>query len=80
MLGEILSPASGTGDYHLLRGVVESFRRPGRGIGSLGNLTSELWVNIYMNEFDQFVKHELRAEYYIRYADDFVIFSPNRAA
>jgi retron-type reverse transcriptase len=41
----------------------------------LGNLTSQLLVNIYMNEFDQFVKHSLEAKYYIRYADDFVILS-----
>ena len=41
----------------------------------LGNLTSQLLVNIYMNEFDQFVKHKLKAKYYIRYADDFVLLS-----
>ncbi|MCX6751614.1 MAG: reverse transcriptase/maturase family protein [Candidatus Nomurabacteria bacterium] len=39
----------------------------------LGNLTSQLLVNIYMNEFDQFVKHKLKVKYYIRYADDFVV-------
>lgn len=44
----------------------------------LGNLTSQLLVNIYMNEFDQFVKHQLKVKYYIRYADDFVIFSPDK--
>ena len=44
----------------------------------LGNLTSQLLVNIYMNEFDQFVKHKVKAKYYIRYADDFVIFSESR--
>ena len=44
----------------------------------LGNLTSQLLVNIYMNEFDQYVKHKLKAKYYIRYADDFVIFSHNK--
>lgn len=44
----------------------------------LGNLTSQLLVNIYMNEFDQFVKHNLRVKYYIRYADDFVVLSENR--
>jgi retron-type reverse transcriptase len=44
------------------------------GIGlPLGNLTSQLLANIYMNEFDQFVKRELKVENYIRYADDFVI-------
>ena len=43
----------------------------------LGNLTSQLLVNIYMHEFDQFAKHQLKAKYYIRYADDFVFFSRN---
>ena len=46
----------------------------------LGNLTSQLLVNIYMNEFDQFVKHKLKAKYYIRYADDFVILSHDKKA
>ena len=50
-----------------------------RGVGlPLGNLTSQLFVNVYMNEFDQFVKHALRIPYYIRYADDFVILSEDR--
>ena len=44
----------------------------------LGNLTSQLLVNIYMNEFDQFMKHKLKAKYYIRYADDFVILSAGK--
>lgn len=44
----------------------------------LGNLTSQLLVNIYMNEFDQYMKHELKIKSYIRYADDFVILSDDR--
>ena len=44
----------------------------------LGNLTSQLFVNIYMNKFDHFMKRELKIKFYIRYADDFVIFSQNR--
>lgn len=44
----------------------------------LGNLTSQLLVNIYMNEFDQYVKHQLKAKYYIRYADDFVFLSDSK--
>ncbi len=44
----------------------------------LGNLTSQLLVNIYMNEFDQFVKRTLKVKYYIRYADDFVIISQDK--
>ncbi len=39
----------------------------------LGNLTSQFFANIYLNELDYFVKHELRAKYYIRYVDDFVL-------
>ncbi|MFH1358388.1 MAG: reverse transcriptase domain-containing protein [archaeon] len=39
----------------------------------LGNLTSQFFANLYLNELDQFVKHKLRAKYYIRYVDDFVI-------
>jgi retron-type reverse transcriptase len=63
----------------LLRRVVESFSstRPGVGL-PLGNLTSQLLVNIYMNEFDQFVKHKLKVKYYIRYADDFVFLSEDK--
>ncbi len=44
----------------------------------LGNLTSQLFVNVYMNEFDQFVKHKIKARYYIRYADDFVFVSDDK--
>ena len=39
----------------------------------IGNLTSQLFANIYLNEFDQFVKHKLKVKCYIRYTDDFVI-------
>jgi retron-type reverse transcriptase len=63
--------------FWLLGQVVVSFQtEPDRGL-PLGNLTSHLMVNVYMNEFDQFVKHNLRAEHYIRYADDFVVLSQN---
>ncbi len=44
----------------------------------LGNLTSQVFSNIYMNELDQFVKHKLRITYYIRYADDFVILAADK--
>ena len=44
----------------------------------IGNLTSQLFANIYMNEFDQFMKHNLKVKYYIRYTDDFVIIHQNK--
>ena len=63
----------------LIQKVVESFSsgEVGKGL-PLGNLTSQLLVNIYMNEFDQFVKHGLKVRYYIRYADDFVMLSNDK--
>jgi len=63
----------------LLENIVGSFESTGVGKGlPLGNLTSQLLVNIYMNEFDQFVKHQLKAKCYIRYADDFVFLSEDK--
>jgi retron-type reverse transcriptase len=63
----------------LLSEIIESFNSTRKGVGlPLGNLTSQLLVNIYMNEFDQFVKHKIKAKYYIRYADDFVVLFQNR--
>ena len=59
----------------LLNEVISSFHK---GL-SLGNLTSQLFVNIYMNEFDRWIKHHMKAKYYIRYADDFVILSQDKS-
>jgi retron-type reverse transcriptase len=49
----------------------------GRGM-PLGNLTSQFFANVYLNELDYFVKHKLKAKYYIRYVDDFVILNKNK--
>lgn len=64
---------------NLLKIVLESFSstKIGKGL-PLGNLTSQLLVNIYMNEFDQWMKHVVKARYYIRYADDFVILDSDK--
>lgn len=45
----------------------------------IGNLTSQLFANIYLNEFDQFVKHRLKIKNYVRYTDDFVIVSYDKS-
>jgi retron-type reverse transcriptase len=39
----------------------------------IGNLTSQFFSNVYLNELDQFVKHHLKARQYLRYSDDFVL-------
>lgn len=64
---------------NLLKNIIQSFNSTEIGKGlPLGNLTSQLLVNIYMNEFDQYMKRTLKTKYYIRYADDFVIMSRDR--
>lgn len=45
----------------------------------LGNLTSQLFANIYLNELDQYVKHSLKKRFYIRYMDDFLIISNDKS-
>lgn len=63
----------------LLSEIIESFNAGVHGVGlPLGNLTSQLFVNIYMNEFDQYLKHDLKVKYYVRYCDDFVILSSDK--
>jgi len=44
----------------------------------IGNLTSQLFANIYLNELDKFIKHTLRLKYYLRYMDDFLILGYNK--
>ncbi len=64
---------------NLSKEIIFSFYSTEPGVGlPLGNLTSQLFANVYMNELDQFVKHKSKAKYYIRYADDFVILSENK--
>lgn len=65
--------------FALLKNIVRSFHAQQHGVGlPLGNLTSQLLVNIYMNEFDQFVKHRMKEKYYLRYCDDFALLSEDR--
>ncbi len=59
----------------LLNNVIDSFcSEAGENKGiPLGNLTSQIFANIYLNELDKFIKHKLKMRYYLRYADDFLI-------
>ncbi len=45
----------------------------------IGNLTSQFWANVYLNELDQFVKRVLRCHAYVRYVDDFLLFDDDKA-
>jgi retron-type reverse transcriptase len=56
---------------NLIEKVLKNFSRE---IGMpLGNYTSQFFANVYLNELDYYIKHVLKAKYYIRYVDDFVI-------
>jgi len=44
----------------------------------IGNLTSQFFANVYLDALDQFVKHELKARFYVRYCDDLVLVSESR--
>lgn len=39
----------------------------------IGNLSSQFFANVYLNELDQFAKHQIGARHYVRYVDDFVL-------
>lgn len=75
VLRKILAKSIRDSDVLWLLGEIMGSFRPGL---PLGNLTSQLLVNIYMNEFDHFLKRELKIKFYVRYADDFVIFYPDK--
>ena len=56
--------------------IIDSFtlHADGKGI-PLGNVTSQLFANVYLHELDHFIKHVHRERYYLRYCDDFIILS-----
>jgi len=45
----------------------------------IGNLTSQFFANVYLNEFDHFMKEQLSCRYYLRYMDDFAVFSNSKS-
>ena len=45
----------------------------------IGNLTSQFFANVYLNDLDHFVKHDLRVKGYARYVDDFLLFGDDRS-
>lgn len=53
-----------------------AFYRP-RGL-PIGNLTSQFWSNVYLNPFDWFITRELGCRAYLRYVDDFALFSHDK--
>jgi len=66
----------------LIREILSSWTDPAdlgpRGL-PIGNLTSQLWANVYLDQLDHFIKEALRVKFYVRYMDDFVIIDGDKA-
>jgi len=65
--------------FEIIRDVMFSFQsitKINKGV-PLGNITSQIFANIYLNILDKYVKKELKCRFYVRYNDDFVIISDN---
>lgn len=64
----------------LIKTILDSYHTfdMARGI-PIGNLTSQIFANIYLHEFDRFMLHTLKAPGYLRYGDDWLCFAPTRA-
>ena len=58
----------------LLRHIIDSYPE---GI-PIGNLTSQLFANIYLDPLDRYIKQDLRRRYYLRYVDDFLILGESK--
>lgn len=67
--------------FNLLETIISGYcsdQGVGRGM-SIGNLTSQIFANIYLSPLDNFAKHTLREKYYFRYADDFLFLHTDRS-
>jgi retron-type reverse transcriptase len=77
LLRKIIKCESSCGFQDEFMDIDENSRTTKRGM-PIGNLSSQMFANLYLNELDQFVKRELRMKYYIRYMDDFLILSDDK--
>jgi len=73
LIRQIISSFSITVDNFWQREIKEDFLEK-EGL-PIGNLTSQIFANIFLDKLDWFIKKQLRIKYYFRYADDFVIIS-----
>jgi retron-type reverse transcriptase len=61
--------------------VLSSYYKTTAGVGMpIGNLTSQILANVYLNEFDRFMVHKLKPSAYLRYGDDWLCFADNLAS
>jgi len=78
LIKKLIATSSTGNEYDYLFPPDSHFRtKQPRGI-PIGNLTSQVFANIYLNEADQFIKHQLRIRHYLRYMDDLVILAEDK--
>jgi len=74
LLSILKKQVNDAGVLWLIATILQNHKSSAAGKGMpLGNLTSQFFANVYLNELDQYVKHKLHVSYYIRYVDDFVL-------
>jgi retron-type reverse transcriptase len=81
LVDQILNSGAGVlaGEYEMRFFPGDDLFAAGRPRGlPIGNLTSQFWANVYLNELDHFVKRELKCGGYLRYVDDFLLFADDR--
>ncbi len=81
ILLDLIKKKIGSGEvFDIIKNIVFSYHSSlglNKGI-PLGNVTSQIFANIYLNVLDEYVKRELKCRFYVRYNDDFVIISDNK--
>lgn len=78
LINIILLKISDQNTLKLLREIIESYVvSASKGI-PIGNLTSQIFANIYLNELDRLVKHFIKPQAYLRYGDDFILVESDR--
>lgn len=63
---------------YLLHAVIDSYQVKEQAGIPIGNLTSQIFANIYLHEWDRYARHQLKPLAYLRYGDDFIMFFKNR--
>jgi hypothetical protein len=75
---DVYNNREGKGTHRAVKRAKSLFKTPALKGLAIGNLTSQFFANVYLNRFDHFVKRELKLKY-IRYVDDFVLFSNSKS-
>jgi RNA-directed DNA polymerase len=82
LVDRILESGAGvlSGEYEMVYFAGDDLLAAARPRGlPIGNLCSQHWANVYLNEVDQFVKRELKVRCYLRYVDDMLLFGDDKA-